>query len=377
MEPADLLAEIVTINKRIREAGRERLELVERFNREIRELVRDFEGTPDTFRVFLDLTRRLQRITRRVEKAHEDQSLDYSEQLEKALTVLKKRRFETAIRELDRIPVLGLLTEQRRLFEEYKKGYAALRTRCESVEAEIREKRAYYESLQNVDVTSFDELAALKEQIAAYNDDVGTLLETFVKQASILDVLRISLDASYHPELGFPPPPSHENAEKLISFVLSEGLTTIQLFRFLEYAKYSDSKLSHYVGDTTSFRQVLESNVVWLESLNDIKRRGALKLSIEEPGVSLAVKIRRLIPFLSKLNAPPGLLTFLRETQKLVTSGRYERIRATSAVNRDHLEKIQQGAHLGDLRALEDERERLMKQLEHLQEPRAVETELT
>jgi len=377
LEPADLLAEIVTINKRIREAGRERLELVERFNREIRELVRDFEGTPDTFRVFLDLTRRLQRITRRVEKAHEDQSLDYSEQLEKALTVLKKRRFETAIRELDRIPVLGLLTEQRRLFEEYKKGYAALRTRCESVEAEIREKRAYYESLQNVDVTSFDELAALKEQIAAYNDDVGTLLETFVKQASILDVLRISLDASYHPELGFPPPPSHENAEKLISFVLSEGLTTIQLFRFLEYAKYSDSKLSHYVGDTTSFRQVLESNVVWLESLNDIKRRGALKLSIEEPGVSLAVKIRRLIPFLSKLNAPPGLLTFLRETQKLVTSGRYERIRATSAVNRDHLEKIQQGAHLGDLRALEDERERLMKQLEHLQEPRAVETELT
>jgi hypothetical protein len=376
LEPADLLADIATINKRIREAGRERLELVERFNREIRELVRDFEGTPDTFRVFLDLTRRLQRITRRVEKAHEDQSLDYSEQLEKALTVLKKRRFETAIKELDRIPVLGLLTEQRRLFEEYKKGYAALRTRCESVEAEIREKGAYYKSLQNVDVTSFDELAALKEQIAAYNDDVGTFLETFVKQTSILDVLRISLDASYHPELGFPPPPSHENAEKLLSFVLSEDLTTIPLFRFLEYAKYSDNKLSHYVGDTTSFRQVLESNVVWLESLDDIKRRGALKLSLEEPGVSLAVKIRRLIPFLSKLNAPTGLLTFLRETQKLVTSGRYERIRATSAVNRDHLEKIQQGAHLGDLRALEDERARLTKQLEDLQEPRAVEIEL-
>jgi hypothetical protein len=227
-----------------------------------------------------------------------------------------------------------------------------------------------------VDVTSFDELAALKEQIAAYNDDVGTFLETFVKQASILDVLRISLDASYHPELGFPPPPSHENAEKLLSFVLSEDLTSIPLFRFLEYAKYSDSKLSHYVGDTTSFRQVLESNVVWLESLDDIKRRGALKLSLEEPGVSLAVKIRRLIPFLSKLSAPTGLLTFLRETQKLVTSGRYERIRATSAVNRDHLEKIQQGAHIGDLRALEDERARLMKQLKDLLEPRAVEIEL-
>jgi hypothetical protein len=115
---------------------------------------------------------------------------------------------------------------------------------------------------------------------------------------------------------------------------------------------------------------------VWLESLDDIKRRGALKLSLEEPGVSLAVKIRRLIPFLSKLNAPTGLLTFLRETQKLVTSGRYERIRATSAVNRDHLEKMKQGAHIGDLRALEDEHARLMKQLKDLQEPRVVEIEL-
>jgi len=85
--------------------------------------------------------------------------------------------------------------------------------------------------------------------------------------------------------------------------VLGEDLTSLPLYRLLEYAKYSDSKLSHYVGDTTNFRQVLESNIVWLESLDDIKRRGALKLSLKEPGVSLAVKIPRLIAFLSKLNA--------------------------------------------------------------------------
>jgi hypothetical protein len=376
LEPLDLLAEIATINTRIREASRERLELVERFNREIRELVRNFEDTPDTFKVFLDLTRQLQRIARRVEKARAEQSLDYAEQFDKALNVLKKRRFETAIKELDRIPVLGLLTEQRRLFEEYKKGYAALRARCENLDAEIRNKGAYYESLQKVDVTSFDELAALMEQIATYNDDVGTFLETFVKQAPVLDILRVSLDASYHPELGFPPPPSHENAEKLLSLVQSEKLTSLPLYRLLEYVKYSDSKLSHFVADTTGFRQVLESNFLWLESLDDIKRRGALKLSLEEPGVSLAVKIRRLITFLSKLNAPPTLLTFLRETRKLVTSGRYETIRAARTVNREHLEKAQQGSHVDDLRGLEEERGRLMQQLKDLQEPRAVETEL-
>jgi hypothetical protein len=376
LEPLDLLSEIGAINDQIREVGRERLELVERFNHELRDLIRDFESTPDTFRVYLDLKKRLERIARRIEKAHADNSLDYTERFDKALSVLKKRRFEAATKELDRIPVLGLLKEQRRLFDEYKKSYAGLRARCEDLEAKIREKTAYYETLQKIDVSSFDELTSLKEKIAAYNDGVGTFLETFFKEAPLMDVLKISLDASYHPELRFPQPPSYENAEKLLSFVLSEGLASLTLYRFLEYAKYSDSKLPHYVGDPTGFRQVLESNIVWIESLGDIKSREALKISLEEPGVSLAVKIPRIIAFLSKLGAATDLLTSLREMQKLVTSGRYEKIRATTVVNREHLEKVQQGTHIADLEALQDERAILVKEIEELQNPRAVELEL-
>ncbi|MGZ7127238.1 MAG: DUF7118 family protein [Halobacteriota archaeon] len=376
MEPLDLLAEIGAINDRIRDAGRERLELVERFNHELRDLIHYFEDTPDTYRVYLDLTKRLERIARRVEKAHADDSLDYTERFDKALTVLKKRRFEVATKELDRIPVLGFLTEQRRLFDEYKRSYAVLRARCEGLEAEIREKTAYYESLQEIDVKSFDELASLREKIAAYNDGVGTFLETFFKEGLLMDVLKISLDASYHPELRFPQPPSHKNAERLLSFVISEGLASLPFYQFLEYAKYSDSKLSHYVGDTAGFRQVLESNIVWLESLGDIKSRDALKISLEEPGVSLAVKIPRTVAFLSKLGAATNLLTSLRETQKLVTSGHYEKIRATTLVNREHLEKVQHGTYVANLEALQDERAILVKELKELQNPRAVELEL-
>ncbi|MGA3359375.1 MAG: hypothetical protein ABSC87_04110 [Halobacteriota archaeon] len=376
MEPLDLLSEIGATNDQIREVGRERLELVERFNHELRDLIRDFESTPDTFRVYLDLKKRLERTARRIEKAHADNSLDYTERFDKALSVLKKRRFEAATKELDRIPVLGLLKEQRRLFDEYKKSYAGLRARCEGLEAKIQEKTAYYESLQRIDVSSFDELTSLKEKIAAYNNGVGTFLETFFKEAPLMDVLKVSLDASYHPELRFPQPPSYENAEKLLSFVLSEGLASLTLYRFLEYARYSDSKLPHYVGDPTGFRQVLESNIVWIESLGDIRSREALKISLEEPGVSLAVKIPRIIAFLSKLGAATDLLTSLREMQKLVTSGRYEKIRATTVVNREHLEKVQQGTHIADLEALQDERAILVKEIEELQNPRAVELDL-
>jgi hypothetical protein len=376
LEPLDLLSEIGATNDQIREVGRERLELVERFNHELRDLIRDFESTPDTFRVYLDLKKRLERTARRIEKAHADNSLDYTERFDKALSVLKKRRFEAATKELDRIPVLGLLKEQRRLFDEYKKSYAGLRARCEGLEAKIQEKTAYYESLQRIDVSSFDELTSLKEKIAAYNNGVGTFLETFFKEAPLMDVLKVSLDASYHPELRFPQPPSYENAEKLLSFVLSEGLASLTLYRFLEYARYSDSKLPHYVGDPTGFRQVLESNIVWIESLGDIRSREALKISLEEPGVSLAVKIPRIIAFLSKLGAATDLLTSLREMQKLVTSGRYEKIRATTVVNREHLEKVQQGTHIADLEALQDERAILVKEIEELQNPRAVELDL-
>lgn len=113
MEPFGLLVEIGAINDRIREAGRDRLELVERFNQELRGLIKEFEDTSDTFRVHLDLTKRLERIARRIGKAHDDGLLDYTERFDKALAALKKRRFETATKELDRITVLGLLTEQR------------------------------------------------------------------------------------------------------------------------------------------------------------------------------------------------------------------------------------------------------------------------
>lgn len=376
MEPPDLLVEIGSINDQIREAGRDRLELIERFNQELRGLIKDFEETPDTFRVYRDLAKRLERIARRVGKAHDDNLLDYTERFDKALAVLKKRRFETATKELDRIPVLGLLTKQRTLFDEYKKSYTELRARCESLESEIREKTAYYKSLQKIDVTSLDELASLKEKIASYNDNVGTFLEVYFKEAPLTDVLKISLDASYHPELKFPQPPSYENAERLLSFAVSEGLASLPLYRFIDYAKYSDSKLSHYVGDPTGFRQVLELNIVWLESLIDIKRREALKISLDEPDMSLAVKIPRIIAFLSKLSATINLLTSLREIQKLVTSGDYEKIRATILVNRKHLEKVQQKAHISDLDALQDERASLVEELKGLQNPRAVELTL-
>ncbi len=373
MEPLELLAELDTVNARIREVGRARLELVEQFNQEIRTLIRTFEGTSDTFRVYLDLTKRLERIARKIEKAHGEGTLANTEHFDKALAVLKKRKFETATSELDRIPDLGLLARQRGLVDEYKKAYTTIRTRHDNLGREVATKSAYYGSLRHIEVASFEEVASLEARMAAYNEEVGVFLESFFKQTPAAESLKAGLDACYHPELGFPQPPRHDHAQRLLAFMQREGLGSIPLRRLLEYATYSDNKLSHYVTDTTAFRQVMEANITWLEALDDIKRRAALKVSLVEPGSSLIVRIPRMIAFLSKQGAPPDTITFLRDTQRLVRSGRYERIRATTTVDRDHLAQIQQGTYTQDLTALTEEHARLADELRQLKEPRELE----
>ncbi|MGZ4919208.1 MAG: DUF7118 family protein [Halobacteriota archaeon] len=373
MEPDELLAQIDAVNEQIRDVGRARLEMVEQFNQEIRTLIRSFEETPDTFRIYVDLTKRLERIARRVEKAHGEGTLDHTGHFDKALAVLKKRKFEAARSELDRIPNLGLLERQRRLVEEYKKAYAAVRTRCNTVEREIATKSAYYGSLQRVEVASFEEVASLESRMETYNAGVGAFLEALFKQAPAAESLKTCLDACYHPELGFPQPPRHDHAQRLLAFMQREGLGSVPLHQLIEYATYSDNKLSHYVTDTIAFRRVMEANITWLEALDDVKHRAALKLSLAEPGSSLTLRIPRLIAFLSNRGAPAEMITFLRDMQRLVTSGRYERIRATTTVNRDHLEQIQRGAHVHDLAALNEEHARLAEELKQLKEPRELE----
>ena len=373
MEPDELLVEIDAVNEQIRDVGRARLELIEQFNQELRSLIHSFEDTPDTFRVYVDLAKRLDRIARRVGKAHDEGTLDHTEHFDKALAVLKKRRFETATSELDRIPNLGLLARQRRLVDEYKKAYAAVRARRDAVGREIATKSEYYGSLQRVDVASFDEVASLEARMEAYNTEAGSFLEAFFEHAPAAETLKISLDACYHPELGFPQPLRYDHAERLLAFLRRESLGSAPLHRLLEYAAYSDSKLSHYVKDKIAFRQVMEANITWLEALDTIKHRAALKLSLAEPGSSLSVRIPRMIAFLSKRGAPPGMIAFCRDMQRLVRSGRYERIRATTAVNRDHLERIQRGTHAEDLALLGEEHARLSEALAQLKEPRELE----
>ena len=377
MEPLNLLEEIEKMNEQIRKAHRSSLELAEQFNSEVRSLIADFEDTPDNFRIFVDLKKRLNRIAQKIERARQNDALDYIEHFDKALTVLKKRKFETAKKELDRIPTLGMLAKQRSLFEEYKRAYGSLRARRDELRGNISFMESNSELADKIDLSRTEELSELKHKFELYNMKVGDLLDSYFEANPSRDSLKVGLDAGYIPELNFPKPFSHESAIKLYEFLIDENLSSEPITTLLKYAKYSENKLSHYVSDTTAFRQVMETNIVWLESLGDIKNRAALKLSLEESGDSLLVRIPQIISFLSKIsNSSEEVLTFLRELRKLIISGHYERVKSLYGLDAEHIEKLQSGRYLEDLQRLQDTYSDMVNKLEKLPDPRTVEVQL-
>jgi len=377
LEPLNLLEEIGKMNEQIHKAHRSRLELVEQFNGEIRSLIADFEDTPDNFRVFVDLMKRRDRIAQRIERARQNEALDYIEHFDKALTVLKKRKFETAKKELDRIPTLGMLAKQRSLCEEYKKAYGSLRARRDELKEKISHLESSSELTNKIDLSRVEELSELTYEFESYNMKVADLLDGYFEANPSRDSLKVGLDAGYIPELNFPKPFSHESAIKLYEFLINEHLSSEPITTLLKYAKYSENKLSHYVSDTTTFRQVMESNIVWLESLGDIKNRAALKLSLGESGDSLLVRIPQIISFLSKISSSSDeVLTFLRKLRKLIISGRYERVKSLYGFDVEQIERLQSGRYLEDLRRLQDKYSDMVKKLEKLPDPRTVETQL-
>lgn len=376
MEPLKLLEEIEKTNEEIRKAHRSRLELVEQFNGEIRSLIAEFEDTPDNFRVFVDLSKRLSRMAQRIERARQNEALDYVEYFDKALTVLKKRKFEIAKRELDRIPSLGMLAKQRSLFDEYKKAYGSLRAGCYELKENISSMESRSELINKIDLSRTGELAELKSKFQTYNMKVGDILDDYFKVNPSRDSLKVGLNAGYIPELNFPKPFSRASAVKLFEFLMNEKVSFEPISTLLKYAKYSENKLSHYVSDTTTFRQVMESNIVWLESLNDLRNRTALKLSLEEPSDLLLVRIPQIISFLSKVSSSnDDVVTFLRTLRKLIISGHYERIKSLYELDAEQIEKFQSGKYLEDLKRLQDKYCDIHKKLETLPDPRTVEAQ--
>lgn len=121
----------------------------------------------------------------------------------------------------------------------------------------------------------------------------------------------------------------------------------------------------------------MESNIVWLESLDDLRNRAALKLSLEESSDSLLVRIPQIISFLPKISSSnDDVVTFLRTLRKLIISGHYERIKSLYELDAEQIEKLQSGKYLEDLKRLQDKYYDIRKRLETLPDPRTVESQL-
>ncbi|WP_435180590.1 DUF7118 family protein [Halorussus sp. AFM4] len=242
--------------------------------------------------------------------------------------------------------IAGLLDERREALAEYRE----VRRDVERALADLREEIADRERLVELDAADLDApVEELRDPIETYNEAVGEAFAAFKAEASARELLDFVAATDDYPLVGFPDPP-----ESLRSYVETSEPGTEPVADLLEYARYSNSKLDHYVDDPAALKRAVATNETYLERLD----AGPLRLEWPpRPASELRWRLDELVSVVGRF-APEDVVATLRDVQSVVRDReRFERLR-TSAEARTELsaaerEKVASGAvedELADLR---------------------------
>ena len=224
-----------------------------------------------------------------------------------------------------------------------------------------------------------EEIALQRELLQDYNLKISELMRDFSQESSSRRVIKTGLDALYHPELRFPHPYDQHSARALYDFLSSEKIGDEPVHKLLEYYRYSPDRLAHYLDDPALFKEVAESNVAWLESLNELGKRGTAKIAFGEDGALINMQITRVIPFISKVgkftNIDPGdAVEYLISLRKIIASGKYEVIvesdRLKEIYTTDEIQKMRDGGLDEEVESLKIELKEIEEELEMMPEPK-------
>ena len=122
----------------------------------------------------------------------------------------------------------------------------------------------YLEHLLDLGAADLDgPVDELRDPIEAYDRAVRDAFESFKGGASAVSVLSFVADTAAYPLVDFPQPPAH-----LLDYVRSHEAGDEPIPKLLEYAGYSRSKLSHYVGEVDALKRAVATNQTYLERLS-------------------------------------------------------------------------------------------------------------
>jgi hypothetical protein len=246
--------------------------------------------------------------------------------------------------------LVGRLDEREDAREAYRRARQRVQRRRREVEARIEE-------LERLTALGEADLDAptdrLREPIAAYNDAVSGAVEQFKRETPAREVLETLADLRAFPLVPVDAPPAD-----LHDYVREHEAGTEPIPTLLEYADYSRSKLSHYVGDADALKRAVSTRRTYLRRLD------AAPLRIDWPPPPADRLEWRCAELTSAVNRiAPEAVEKLRAVAALAREPDYGRLReaavARAELTAEERERLRSGAVTEELDDARGEHERL------------------
>ncbi|MDY6931119.1 MAG: hypothetical protein SVJ22_04300 [Halobacteriota archaeon] len=366
---------IYEVKKEIEAIGEERLVELENIYGRISSAIVEFDGTPNKYVYRVELIKQLNKIARKIQNSSKLSAEDV-EKFDLTLSLLKKWRFVSAKDALKTIePTAGLRERKKSLLDNYRREYNIQKERKNTIKKEIERLNAIFK----YPILDEEEILLKREELKGYNSNVSDILREFVQNTSSREVIMISLDAQYFPELIFPHPYDPKGAGELHNYLKSEKIGGEPIYKILEYNRYSRDRLSHYLDNPSLFKDVTESNIAWLESLNELWKKNTAKITFGERKELLYIRIRRMISFISSIakytNISPNMaVEYLISQRKLIISGEYdiflESDRLKEIYTMDEIQRMKGGGLSQEIESLKRELKGIEEELDLIPEPK-------
>ncbi|USZ67012.1 hypothetical protein NGM10_09750 [Halorussus salilacus] len=266
---------------------------------------------------------------------------------------LNERDFEGAREDLEpAAEVAGLLEDRREALSQYRGLRRDVERAVSAVENEIADRERLLE-LGDADLDA--PVEEVRDPIESYNDAVSDAFDDFRREASARDLLDFVETTHDYPLVAFERPP-----ENLRRYVGDREAGTEPIPDLLKYARYSNSKLDHYVDDPAALKRAVATNETYLERLD------ADPLRIEwppRPAADLRWRVKELVSVVARF-APEEVVADLRDVQSVVRDEeRFERLRTAAEADEQlsdaERRKVESGAVEEELAELRERKEKL------------------
>ncbi len=335
----DRLAEV---DSRIDDHGEKAVEQAAEAYREASKLLANYvdraTGTGrEEFKSYIELEGQ---FTTLVENLPED--LRHRGAFEDALEAIDKRRlkerdFERAEESLEPAAAFSELFDEREAArEELEDARKAARVRLRELDEEIDDCERLLE-LGDADLEA--PVDRLRGPIETYNEAITEAFEEFYHDAAAREVFAVLERSEWYPLIDLASPP-----EDLEAYVAENPAGEYTIPELLEYAGYSNSKLSHYVADAGELKRNVATQRTYLEGID------AEPLTIAWPPVdaeTLRYRIREIRPFADRIG-DEDVVAALRDVRALTHDPDYDRLQraaiAIAELTEDERNRLAAGA---------------------------------